>query len=306
MLYVVYGLETFLIDEKIKEITKDNSVINYDLDFDDLKDILFDASMMSLLSDKKYIVINNPYFLAQAGENTPTIETDSLEEYLTNPNPNTIIIFKFIREKLAENKKITKLIRNKAECLNLNKIDTYSFVKNEFNDYKISDKDIKLLISRVGENISVLKNEIDKLKLYKFDEKEIKSEDILSVHENIEVDFFKFIDHIINKDKVIALKEYFTLLENKEEPLKILIVLANKIRLMYQIKKLSEKGYSSNEIAKMLDTHPYAVQMAGASAKRYSSDKLLKILDSICELDEKIKTGKVVASNALELFIIYL
>jgi len=306
MIYVIYGLESFLIDKKVKEITTNNPIINYDLDFDDINDILFDASMMSLLGDKKYIVINNPYFLVQASSDTIQIETEKLEEYLNNPNPNTIIIFRLLREKLAENKKITKLIRNKAECINLNKVDAYNFVKNEFDDYKISDKDIKLLISRVGENISVLKNEIDKLKIYKADEKTINSDDILEVHENIEVDFFKFIDHIINKEKVVALKEYFTLLENKEEPLKILIVLANKIRLMYQIKKLSEKGYSSNEIGKMLDVHPYAVQMAGASAKRYSSQKLLNTLDLICDLDEKIKTGKVVASNALELFIINL
>lgn len=306
MIYVIYGTETFLIDKKIKEIIKDNLAINYDLDFDNLKDILFDASMMSLLSDKKYIVVNNPYFLIQSGNEIPNIETEELEEYLRNPNPNTIIIFKFIREKLAENKKITKLIREKAECLNLNKIDAASFVKKELDGYQISDQDSRLLISRVGDNISLLKNEIDKLKLYKFEEKTIETEDILDIHENIEVDFFKFIDHIISKEKVIALKEYFSLLEQKEEPLKILIVLANKIRLMYQIKKLSEKGYSNNEIGKMLDTHPYAVQMAGASSKKYSSEKLLQTLDLICELDEKIKTGKVVASNALELFIINL
>jgi len=306
MLYVVYGLETYLIDNKIKEITLGNSIINYDLDFDNLKDILFDAQMMSLLSDKKYIVINNPYFLVQAGPDTPVIDTTFLEEYLENPNPNTVIIFKFVREKLAENKKITKLIRSKATCFNLNKLDAFSFVKNEFDDYKISDKNINLLISRVGDNISILKNEIDKLKLYKIDEKKIDESDILELHENIDVDFFKFIDHIINREKVIALKEYFTLLENKEEPLKILIVLANKIRLMYQIKKLSEKGYTTNDIGKMLDTHPYAVQMAGVSAKKYSSEKLLNTLDLICALDEKIKTGKVVASSALELFIINL
>lgn len=306
MVYVIYGVETFLIDKKVKEITNDNPVISYDLDFDSLKDILFDASMMSLLGDKKYIVVNNPYFLIQSSPEIPVIETECLEEYLSNPNPNTIIIFKFIREKIAENKKITKLIREKAECFNLNKIDTYSFAKNELEGYQINNNDIELLISRVGENISLLKNEIDKLKLYKIEEKKIETEDILSIHENVEVDFFKFIDHIINKDKVIALKEYFSLLEKKEEPLKILIVLANKIRLMYQIKRLGEKGYSSNEIGKMLNTHPYAVQMAGASSKKYTSEKLLQTLDLICELDEKIKTGKVIASSSLELFIINL
>ena len=306
MIYVVYGLDSYLIDSKIKEIVSDNDVVNYDLDFDSLKDILFDASMMSFLSEKKYIVINNPYFLVQASSDTSVIDTSVLEEYLLSPNPNTVMIFRFVREKLAENKKITKLIRSKATCFNLNKSNVFDFVRNEFSGYTISDSDMKLLINRVGDNFSILKNEIEKLKLYKIDEKSISAEDILELHENIDVDFFKFIDHIINGDKVTSLKEYFTLLENREEPLKILIVLANKIRLMYQVKKLSEKGYTTNEIGKMLDVHPYAAQMAGLSAKKYSSSKLLDTLDALCDLDERIKTGKASASNALELFIINL
>ena len=92
MVYVIYGTNEYLIEQKIKELTNGN-IINYDLEFDSLKDILFDASMISLLDEKKYIVVNNPYFLTMAKEGEPVIDTTILEDYLNNINPSTILIF---------------------------------------------------------------------------------------------------------------------------------------------------------------------------------------------------------------------
>lgn len=304
MIYVVYGKEEYLVDEKVKELTV--NPIMYDLEFDNLKDILFDASMMSLLDDKKYIVVNNPFFLSMTKEGDINIDTSILEDYLNNINPNTVIVFKYYRDKIMESKKITKLLKNKGIFYEFNNFDAKDIVKKNFDGYKISNECINLLIDRVGDNTSILINEIEKLKTYKYDTKEITKDDILEINKYEEVDFFKFIDHIINKEKNLALNEYFDLLNQKEEPIKILIVIASKIRLMYQVKVLSEKGFTVNDIANKLEMKSYPVQLAGVAAKKYSKEKLLDTLINIGELDENIKTGKVVPVNALELFIINL
>lgn len=304
MIYVVYGKEDYLVDEKVKELTV--NPIMYDLEFDNLKDILFDASMMSLLDEKKYIVVNNPFFLSMAKEGDVNIDTSILEDYLNNINPNTVIVFKYYRDKIMESKKITKLLKNKGIFYEFNSFDAKDVVKKNFDGYKISNECINLLIDRVGDNTSILINEIEKLKTYKYDTKEITKDDILEINKYEEIDFFKFIDHIINKEKNLALNEYFDLLNQKEEPIKILIVIASKIRLMYQVKVLSEKGFTVNDIANKLEMKSYPVQLAGVAAKKYSKEKLLNTLINIGELDENIKTGKVVPVNALELFIINL
>lgn len=304
MIYVVYGKENYLIDQKVQELAP--NPINYDLEFDSLKDILFDASMMTLFGDKKYIVVNNPYFLSITKDDEPTIDTSILENYLDNINPNTVLIFKYYKEKLMESKKITKLLKNKGIFFEFNKNNNLDIVKDMLSDFKISKECINILLDRVGDNTGILINEIEKIKTYKYDTKEITKDDVLLINKYEEVDFFKFIDHIINKEKLLALNEYFSLLNQKEEPVKILIVIASKIRLMYQVKVLSEKGYTVNDIANQLETKSYPVQLAGTAAKKYSKEKLLNTLISIGELDENIKTGKVVPVNALELFIINL
>lgn len=304
MIYVVYGKEEYLVDQKVKELAPTS--INYDLEFDSLKDVLFDASMMTLLGDKKYIVVNNPYFLSIAKEGDPVIDTSMLEDYLNNINPNTVLIFKYYKDKLMESKKITKLLKNKGVFYEFNKTNNLDIIKDKLDGFKIDKESINILLDRVGDNIGILINEIEKLKTYKYDSKEITKEDALTINKYEEIDFFKFIDHIINKEKNLALNEYFSLLNQKEEPIKILIVIASKIRLMYQVKVLSEKGYTVNDIANQLETKTYPVQLAGVAAKKYSKEKLLNTLINIGELDENIKTGKVVPASALELFIINL
>ncbi len=127
MVYVIYGTNEYLINQKIKELANGN-IINYDLEFDSLKDILFDASMISLLDEKKYIVVNNPYFLTMAKEGEPVIDTTILEDYLNNINPCTILIFKYYKEKIMETKKITKLLKNKGIFFEFNKTNNLFFI----------------------------------------------------------------------------------------------------------------------------------------------------------------------------------
>jgi DNA polymerase-3 subunit delta len=205
-----------------------------------------------------------------------------------------------------ESKKITKLLKNKGVFYEFNKTNNLDIIKDRLDGFKIDKESINILLDRVGDNTGILINEIEKLKTYKYDSKEITKEDVLTINKYEEIDFFKFIDHIINKEKNLALNEYFSLLNQKEEPIKILIVIASKIRLMYQVKVLSEKGYTVNDIANQLETKTYPVQLAGVAAKKYSKEKLLNTLINIGELDENIKTGKVVPASALELFIINL
>ena len=93
------------------------------------------------------------------------------------------------------------------------------------------------------------------------------------------------------------------MLKRNEEPIKILIILANQFRIMYQAKELYSKGYSGNDIAKILDIHPYRIKLALEKNYNYSSKKLLSYLEALANLDYSIKTGMIDASLGLELFI---
>ena len=312
MVYLLYGTVDYLINKTIDKIISDNKIdefnINkYDLTNNLLTDIINDASSMSLFSDKKIIIVNNAYIFT--GNNKKYLEQDTLEleKYLNNVNDNTILIFNVNSEKLDERKKITKLIKKNGLVKDFNSIDNISLVKNLFDDYSISNDNVKYLISRVGDDSSLLASEIEKIKIYKNEDKTITFDDITNLTtKSLEVNNFKLIDAIINKNKAEAFNLYQDRIKLNEEPIAIIISLANQIRIMYQVKQLYLNGYTENNIASILKIHPYRVKLASQNAKKYDSNILLNYLKQLADLDINIKTGKVDKTLGLELFIIAL
>lgn len=301
-MYFIYGIDEYLIKTKINEILNEHNLTNIDTttyEFDDnLSDIINDASTISLFTSKKAIIVNNANIFKSG------INTEILEKYIENPNLDTILIFVLKEEKLDERRKITKLLRTKTKVLELNKANINSVVKDMFKGYKIDNNTIDYFIKRVGDNLLILENESIKLKLYKED-KNISIDDIDElITKNIDIDLFKLIDAIISKDKDTAVTIYNEMLKQKEEPIAIIITLANQIRIMYQTKELYKLGYRENEIASILNIHPFRVKKAHEKNSKYSSNTLLKLLNNLATLDLNIKKGLVDKTIALELFIL--
>lgn len=311
MIYAFYGNETFLINKEINKIIKDNNISdfnisNYDLSEFSLQDIIDDALTVSLFDEKKAIVVNNAYiFTGTAVKKDKEDNLDTLLEYFEHINPDTVIIFISNSEKLDERKKIVKALHKFANIKEFSKsANPNNIVKEWLKDYQIDYKDINLLIDRVGTNLGILEQEVEKIKIYKDQDKKITKEDILNTTtKNIDVDIFELINKIVEHDTEHAIEIYYEMLKRNEEPIKILIILANQFRIMYQAKELYSKGYSGNDIAKILDIHPYRIKLALEKNYNYSSKKLLSYLEVLANLDYSIKTGMIDASLGLELFI---
>jgi len=312
MVYLLYGLEKYLIDKEIKKIIENNNIdsinINsYDLNNDTLNTIIDDCQTISLFSEKKAIIVYSSYIFT-AKKNNIEQNTEVLEQYLNNINPDTILIFVLYEEKLDERKKIVKNlkkignVKNFSTDNNINKI-----VKDMFGDYQISNNTINLLIDRVGKNLAILSQEVDKIITYKNDDINITDNDIINItNKSFEIDIFALIESIINKAKEKALNIYYEMLKYNEEPIKIIVMLANQFRIIYQSKEMYKKGYTESDIASTLGIHPYRIKLALNKAKEYNSKDLLTYIKKLSELDIGIKTGNINKEIGLELFIINL
>ena len=307
MLYLLNTQETFLINKEKEKIIKENSIdeINvneYDLEETSIKDIIDDCSIYSLFNDKKVIIVNNSYLFTAKKSKEEDLKL--LEEYLNNYNPDTILIF-VVNDKLDERKKVTKLIKKVGKVLELDIKDIKSIVKEMFKPYEIDNSLITLFIDRVGNDLTLINNEINKIKIYKDKDMLITKEDIISLtNENIEANIFLLIDSIINKNKKEALLIYNKLIDLNEEPIAIIIALANKIRSIYQTKELYRKGYKESDIASILGVKPGYLYYLRDSLSKYDSYKLYNLLEQLADLDYGIKKGTISKKQALELFII--
>lgn len=305
MVYLLYGVEEYQIKEQIKELIKKYkidsiNVVNYILD-DNIKEIIDDAQTISLFSEIKAIVVNGDIL------DTSLNNRDYLEGYLNNHNPNTLLIFTIFNEKVDTRKKVYKLIDKVGKIQSFNKsINPFSFVKNKLNGYTITNNDIQLILKRVGNNYDLLNQEINKLIVYKED-LIITTKNIIDVCTNyVDTNIFKFMDDIIYKRKKNALITYHELLRQNEEPIKIVTMLANNFRLMYQASNLLKKGHSESEIMKITGKGSYPIKLAIEKSYNYNNEMLLKILEQLADLDYKMKTSEADKNLALELFILHL
>ena len=305
MVYLLYGTEDFEIEEEIKKLSKgidEMNISKYDLNNDMLSLALEDAKTMSLFDDKKLVIVDN----ANMFTGSTSKDSELIEEYLNHINENTTLVLIVHNDKLDTRKKITKLIKKVGKVQEFNdELDTTSLVRRLFKDYNIDYKTIQLFIDRVGNNPLIIQSEINKIKIYKDDDKNITEEDILNLTAKlIEIDIFKLIDYIVRKNKEKALELYYEMLKMNEEPIKIVVILANQFRIMYQSKELLKKGYSEKDIASTLKIHPYRVKLAIQNSRNYTSDILLKNLNALADIDIGIKTGTINKDLALELFIL--
>lgn len=310
MIYVLYGLEKFLIEAEVEKIIKTNnidqfSISKYSAKQTNLDDVFFDVDSMSLFGNKRVIIVDDAYFFT--GEKASDDKAlDKIEKFLTSFATNNIVIFIINSEKMDERKKITKLVKKVGQVKEFNaKTDANLMINSLLSEYKISAANINLIKKRINNKLEVVNNEIEKLIIYKGSEKEIAEEDIYNaISEYPNIDFFDFIDDIINKKIPEALKTYQELLKLKEEPIKIIVTLANQFRLMYQAKKLFQSGYLERDIVSETGEHPYRVKLAISKAQKYRDEDLIDLLKKLGEINLNIKKGLVDSKTSLELFIL--
>ncbi len=307
MIYLIYSLDKEMIEKYLsklilKESIIDNSVIRYTLNEDNVNDILEECNTMSLFSLKKLVILESTNALSSKGK-----EITEITKYLDNYNKNVILVFTSLSDKVDTRKKIYKKINEigKIECLNKDNNYLKKLINEKINDYKMNDIVIDYFLNKVGSNINNIENELDKLMIYKLDEKEILKEDIDSMCiSNMEEEIFALSDAIIKNDNKKALELYNLFITRNYEVTQMIGLIASQFRFLLQIKLLYNKGKSNDEIAKLLEVHPYRVKLAINNCYYYSVESLSSYLNKLFELDKNIKLGLIDKNIFFQLFIL--
>lgn len=308
--YLIYGNDYSLIKREIDKITKDiNDVTTYDLSLEKVDNLLNDASVISMFGDKKALIGENALFLSTSSSSI-NHDLDYLQRYLEDDNHDNIVIFTLNENKLDERKKIVKLLKKRATVIHKDVIkdkDLPDFVRDEFfnNGYKIDYKAASYFVQYAGSNVDILISEINKMMMYKDDDKIIKIEDINEItSKKMNDNIFDLSNAIMDKDFKKMYECYNDLMVLKEEPIKIIAMLGSSFTLVYQCKLLYNDGKRQNEIADILKVHPYRVKLA--IENNYKINNIKEILKKLHNLDYEIKSGQIDKAVALDNFLLHL
>jgi DNA polymerase III subunit delta len=316
--YLLFGTESFLINETkqlliehvLDEEEKDFNLSVYDLEETPIEAALEDAETFPFMGEKRLVILQNPVFLtSEKSKGKVEHNLDKLDHYLSQPAPYSIVVFSAPYEKLDERKKITKELKRKAailEAKKLNEQELKVWVKERAagSGVIIEEDAIELLLSLSGTNLFMLTSEIDKLSLYAKDSQTINKDivDKLTAR-SLEQNIFSLVDKVVHRNVEAALRIYYDLLKQNEEPIKILSVISGQFRLIYQVKELSRRGYGQQQIAGTLKVHPFRVKLAAGQASSFSDEELTRIIKLLADADYQMKTGGMRKEMLIEMIL---
>lgn len=322
MLYFFFGQEEFNIEleiekQKSKVLDKTFSAANYRIynnpSFQELVEILQTAPLMF---GKVLSVINcEKYFFDIKGKvNFDDKELKVLDEVLQNiPDALTVIfVCKIPRDevkKIDTRRKIYKIISKYSKSVEFPEFKPYqkeyvAWVQKRVKEKELfaSSDTVSFIIERLGTNLRVVDNELEKLKLALYPDKNIKKEDVEKICTSTQ-DIFLLTDYILLGKRDLALNEYKKLCREKHY-LEISAVLQTNFSRLLGL-KVDALSMSPIEISRKTGMHEFLVKKQLDKIRNVPADRLIKIRKNLLDAEFRIKTGDMQFGDlAIELAIL--
>ncbi len=305
--YLIYGEEAYLRfqnrDKIMTALGMDESSMNFNRfegERADPQEIIGMAETMPFLAERRAILVENSGFFKSG--------SPELAAYLKNQSDTCVIVF--IEKEVDKRKDIYKALSGKGfemECVTQSDSSLMTWIKNKFSaeGKTISPRAQAFFLDRVGTDMSNIASEIEKLVCYCMDRNEVTEQDIEAVSANyLTGRIFAMTDAIAEKNQKKAMDLYYDLLALKEPPAKILSLITRQFNLMLQVKELSERGRSNNEIAAAVKLQPFIVDKYKRWGRTYTMRQLEDALEMCAESDTAVKSGKLDYIISVEMVIV--
>lgn len=303
--YLIKSNAISLIDKKIDELIKElgfneASITTYDLEEDSITSLIEDADTISFLTPSKVIIGKN---LSNNNLDDKNIKT--LSKYLDNPNSDVLLIF--VTTNIDTRKKSIKEVINKLSLVNIS-TDTKSIVKDILKGYDVEYRVINLLDEYYKDDLERLISETKKLALAFINTKKITYKEALDLLvkplNKQDTLAFDLVREIALKDKKKALNIYNELLSYNIESYALFGLLESQYRLLYQVKVLNKRNISYNDMASILEVHPFRVKKTLELVRYYTLKEIRKLLKNLADIDYKIKSGIYENNIIIDLLIL--
>ena len=330
--YLFYGEENYkkrIYRDSLKKAVIGDNEMNYSyfegntINFANVYDSVV---TLPFFADKRLVVVENSGKFKgkgtgalesdDANDGTPHVSDekgsasdDMLLKILTDLPETTCLVF--FEEGVAKNKKAFKLIKEKGqviECATDAKEDVVNWMAKGFAQAgkRIRKSTILLILDRVGLDYDRLRMEYEKIIGYTGSREEVTDDDVMAVTlADIESKIFDMLEAMSRKDVNKVLDKYADLLANQESPFYILAMIRIQFRTLLQTAELRNKGYSTNDVARMLKKRDFIIRNAESCLRAGLKMKdVREILEEISDTDRRIKMGEVTDRIGLETLLV--
>jgi DNA polymerase-3 subunit delta len=294
--YFLQGEESFFIDKIIDAI--ENTVLNEaEKGFNQTVFYGKETDMMTVLMAARRFPMMSDYQVIVVKEAQNMRDMDKLLPYLENPVASTILAFSYKGKKLDKRTKVGKTLEKfslfTANKLYDNQIPAWTESYLREKGYTINQKALALVAESLGNDLSKIANELDKM-LLNLEGGDITNITGKEIEENIGIskdyNIFELQDAIGKRNfvKAVTIVDYFSQSKNANGNLVVVLPqLYSFFSKLYKIHYLRDR--SKENVSRQLGINPFFFNDYINYFKNFSSDKVEGVFSILSEFDLKSK-----------------
>lgn len=314
-IYLLYGDETFLLENCLKKIKnifgeRKAGINEIKLDESNINGIISDIETPAFGYEKKLIIAKDTNIFKKEGKRKNSVNLElikNLTEYIKNNSDimKDMVVLIFI-ESSAEKNDLYKVIEQYGtvcEFQELKPIQIISRIKSICNAYKVQvdETTLKYFIECCGTNMQVLINEIRKLIEYAGEGGTISKKDVDKLCiKQLDSIIFDLTDNLGKKQVGKALEVLNGLLYQKEPIQKILITLYHHFKKLYIVKIAQREKINVLDSLKLKPNQTFLLSKYNTQANYFKELELEKIIEELIDLDYNYKSGLIDLNIGLE------
>ena len=309
-IYFVVGEESFFIREIKKSFLRrmfpKGEVV--DFNYETLDGSSGSADSLRTAVETFPVMVDRRLVFCNSSQNFSEKDWEILMPVLERPISSTVLTFFF--NKADRRKKHFKILAKKgkelpAHALREWEVDPWIDFMAEREGLKLNPSIKQLFRQLVGLDLLEIGNEIQKLQSYMGGRSLAKEEDILAVISRTRVDnVFAFTDAVGRKDLVCSLDSLARLLENNQNILGVLILVARHIRILSRIREGQRQGLGRNQLIATAGVPPYFMNNYLSQAGMWTESQITHTMEVIYETEKMLKSSPLSAHIWLENFVL--
>ncbi|WP_413587189.1 DNA polymerase III subunit delta [Bdellovibrio sp. HCB274] len=304
-MYFLFGEEPYLLNQSVERfkyavLTEGAIDFNYSLFYASDADVIQvrDAvETLPMMAPRRLVILKEAQELSDK-------EWTQLEPLIEAPVDSTCFVI--LASRVDKRKKQIRQLLDKADCVEFkkpyeNQVPSWINYIAESLGLKISNDAIHLLHKLVGHHLTEIEAELKKLGEFVEGARRIEVSDVAQVvSRSKEESVFDFTKAVGLNDRVKALEYLVHLLDQGQNEIGIISLVARHIRILLAVKKGMEEGLHGAKLAHYAQVPPYFLENYTEQARLWTAKKLEQTMVVLSETDKALKSSPLSSHIWLE------
>jgi len=260
-------------------------------------EISAEARAVPMMASHRLVVVEDADKLDAA-------DWEALEGYLVEPAPQTTLVF--VAEKLDLRRAVFSRANKRkqvhaAEPLTEKGLPAFARSRAEERGVRLGPGADSAIAAAIGPDAAAIDDAVVRLGLFAGPDGIAREEDVAEVVTAVrQRSVFELVDAIGTRRRAEAVALLERLLAAREEPLKLLALLARHYRQLLAARIETHRGTGEAELASRLGVHPFVAKKLAAQCGRFSGAELETALARLARADLDLKSSRRPGNLILE------